>query len=169
MRSGSGVSVSSVSKCGGRQSVMSVRSGLCKMVFRVGARAIIVTIWAVPSLVGVFVVGEEVCGWGVSLESERRWRKSMDLLRSGVMSRFTVLGQSLLHCLWVGRVYRAFVGKSCETIFRPSASRSCMSSAAAMTCKRVLRYIFGRGVDVSGLGVCSVLWRVLRFCSMVDV
>ena len=57
MRSGSGVGVSSVCKCHGRQSVMSVRSGLCNMVYRVGARERIVTIWAVASLVEVFVVG----------------------------------------------------------------------------------------------------------------
>ena len=62
MRSGSGVGVSSVFVCGGRQSVMSDRSGLCKMVCRVGVRENIVTIWAVASLVGVFVVGGEVCG-----------------------------------------------------------------------------------------------------------
>ena len=146
MRSGSGVGVSSVSKCGRRQSVMSVRSGLSKMVSRVKARERIVTIWAVSALVGVFVVGGKVCGGDVSLGSERRWRKSMDLLRSVVMSRLTVLGQSLLRCLWVGRVYEAFVRKSCVAILRPSASRSCMASAAGMICKRVLRSIFGRGV-----------------------
>ena len=146
MRSGSGVGVSFVCRCGGIQSVMFLRSGLCNMVSRVGARERIVTIWAVASIVGVFVVGGEVCGGSVSLESESRWRKSMDLLRSVVMSRLTVLGQSLLRCLWVGLVYGAFVGKSCEAIFRPSASRSCMASAAAITCKRVLRSIFARGV-----------------------
>jgi hypothetical protein len=71
---------------------MSVRSGLCNMVSRVGARVRIVTIWAVASLVEVVVVGGEVGGGSVSLESERRWRNSMDLLRSVVMSRLTVLG-----------------------------------------------------------------------------
>ena len=33
----------------------------------------------------------------------RRWRRSTDLFRSVVMSLLTVLGQSLLRCLWVGR------------------------------------------------------------------
>jgi len=126
---------------------MSVRSGLYNMVSRVGARERIVTIWAVASaLVEVFVVGGEVGGGSVLLESVRRWRNSMDILRSVVMSRWTVLGHSLLRCLWVGRVYGAFVGKSCVAILRPSASRSCMASAAEMTCWRVLRSIFGRGV-----------------------
>ena len=71
MMSGSGVGVSSVCECGGRQSVMSVRSGLCNMVSRVGARDSILTIWVVASLVEVFVVGGEVGGGSVSLESER--------------------------------------------------------------------------------------------------
>ena len=57
----------------------------------------------------IFVVGEEICGGGVLFESERRWRKSIALLRSVVMSRLIVLGQSLLRCLWVGRVYGAVV------------------------------------------------------------
>ena len=48
------------------------------------------TIWAVASLVEVFVVGGDVGGGSVSLESERRWRNSMDLLRRVAMSRFTV-------------------------------------------------------------------------------
>ena len=82
----------------------------------------------------------------MSSESEMRWRNSMDLLRSVVMSRLTVLGHSLLRCLWVGRVYGAFVGKSYVTILRPSASRSCMASTAAMPGWRVLRSILGRGV-----------------------
>ena len=125
---------------------MFVRSGLCNMVSRVGERERIVTIWAVVSLVEVFVVGGEVGGGSVSSEIERRCRNSMDLLRSVVMSRSTVLGHSLLRCLWMGRVYGAFVGKSCVAILRPSANRSCMASAAAMTCWRVLRSIFGRGV-----------------------
>ena len=100
MRSGSSVGVSSVYKCGGRQSVMSVRSGLCNMVSRVGARERIVTIWAVASLVEVFAVGGEAGGGTVSLESGRRWRNSMDMERSVVMSRLTVLDHSLLRCLW---------------------------------------------------------------------
>ncbi len=83
----------------------------------------------------------------MSLESERRWRNSMDLLRSVVMSRLTVLGESsLLRCLWMGCVNGAFVGKSCVAILRPSASWSYMASAAAMTCWRVLGSIFGRGI-----------------------
>ena len=69
MRSGSGVGVSYVCKCGGRHSVMSVRSGLCNMVSRVWAREGIVTIWAVAFLVEVFVVGGEVGGGSVSSES----------------------------------------------------------------------------------------------------
>ena len=72
MRSGSSVDVSSVCKCGGRQSVMFVRSGLCNMVSRVRARERIVTIWTVASLVEVFVVGGEVGGGSVMSESERR-------------------------------------------------------------------------------------------------
>jgi len=82
----------------------------------------------------------------MSLESERRRRNSMDLLRSVMMSRLTALGHSLLRCLWVGRVNRALVGKSCVAMLSPSAGRSCMSSDAAMTCWRVLESIFGRGV-----------------------
>ena len=93
----------------------------------------------------------------------------MDLLRSVVMSRLTVLGHSLPRCLWVCRVYGAFVGKRCVAILRPSASTFCMASAAAMTCWQMLGSNLGRGVWVFGLGVCSVLWRVLRFCSMVKV
>ena len=169
MRSGSSVGVSSVRKCDVRQSVMSVRRGLCNMVYRVGARERIVTIWAVASLVEVFVVGGEVSVGSVSADIERRCRNRMDLLRSVLMSRFIVLGQSPLRCFWVGRVYGAFVGKNCVAIFRPSASRSCMASAAAMSCWRVLGSVLGRGVCVFGSGVGSVLWRVLRFCSMVWV
>ena len=86
----------------------------------------------------------------MSSESERRRRNSMDLLRSGVMSRFTVLGHSLLRCLWVGRVYGAFVGKSCVTILRPSTSRSCIASAATITYWKVLRSILWRGVCAFG-------------------
>ena len=124
MRSGSGIGVSSVCTYCGRQSVMSDRSGLCNMVSRVGAREKIVTIWAVASLVGVIFVGGEVGEGSASLESERRWRNSMDLLRSVVMSRLTILGQSLLRCLWMGRVYGAIVGKSFVAILMPSASKS---------------------------------------------
>jgi hypothetical protein len=73
-----------------RLSMMSLRSGLCNIVSRVGARERIVTIWAVASLVEVVVVRREVGGRSVVMESERRWRNSMDLLRSVIMSRFTV-------------------------------------------------------------------------------
>ena len=66
MRSESGVGVSFVCRCGGKQSVMFLRSDLCNIVSRVGARERIVTIWAVASLVRVFVVGGEVNGWDVS-------------------------------------------------------------------------------------------------------
>ena len=59
------------------------------------------TIWVVASLVQVVVVGGEVGGRSVSLGCERRWRNSMDLLRSVLISRLTVLGQSLLRYLWV--------------------------------------------------------------------
>ena len=85
--------------CGGRQSVISFRSGLCNIVSSVGARERIVTIWIVASLVEEGVVIEEAWGWGVVLESERRCLNSMDLLRSVIMSRLTVLGHSLMRCL----------------------------------------------------------------------
>jgi hypothetical protein len=87
------------------------------MVLRVGARERVVTIWAVATLVEVFVVGGEIGGGSVSSEIERRCRNSMDLLRSVVMSRLTVLGHSLLRCFWVGRVYGAFVVKCCVAIY----------------------------------------------------
>ena len=70
----------------------------------------------------------------------------MDLFRNVMMSRLIVLGQSLLLCLWVGRVYGAFVGKIFVARLRPSASKFCMESAAAITCWRVSRLIFGGGV-----------------------
>ena len=89
---------------------------------------------------------------------------SMDLLRSVVMSLFTVLGHSLLRCLCVGREYGALVGKLCVATVRPSARMSCMASAAAMSCWRVFSLIFGRSVCVLGSGVWSVLRRVLMFC-----
>ena len=85
-------------------------------------------------------------GGSVVLESDMRWRNSMDLLRSVMMSRLTVLGHSLLRCLWVGRANGAFVVKSCVAILRPSAIRSFMAYAAAITCWRVLESIFGCGV-----------------------
>jgi hypothetical protein len=52
--------------------VISVRSGLCSIVSRVGARERIVTIWAVASQVEVVVVRGEVGGGSVVLESKRR-------------------------------------------------------------------------------------------------
>ncbi len=70
----------------------------------------------------------------------------MNMLRSVMMSRWTVFGHSLLRCLWAGRVNGALVGKSCVAMLRPSTSKSCMTSAAAMTCWRVLESVFGRGV-----------------------
>ena len=143
---GTGVGVSSVCRCGGRQSVMFVRSGLCNIVSKVGARERIVTIWAFASLVEVVVVRGEVGGRSVVLESGRTWRNSMDLLRIVMMSCLTVLGHSLHRCLWVGRANGAFVGNACVAILRPSACRSCMAYDAAMTCWRVLESIFGRGI-----------------------
>jgi hypothetical protein len=125
---------------------MFFRSGLCSIVSRVGARERMVTIWAVASRMDVVVVGVEIGGGSVALDSERRWRNSMNLLRSVMMSRLTALGHSLLRCLWVGRANGAFVGKRWVAILSPSASRSCMASVAAMTCWRVLESIFGRGV-----------------------
>ena len=88
---------------GGRQSVMLVLKGLCSSVSRVGALESMLTMCAVSSLVGVgIVVG--VAGWlDAVLYAARRWRRSTDLFRSVVTSLFTVLGQSLLRCLWVGR------------------------------------------------------------------
>jgi hypothetical protein len=74
--------------CGGRQSKISFRSGLCNIVSSVGARKRIVTIWIVASLVDVGVVIEEAGGRGVGFESERRCRNSMDLLHSVIMSRW---------------------------------------------------------------------------------
>jgi hypothetical protein len=78
---------------------MSVRSGLCSVVSKVGARERIVTRWDIASLVEVGVVRGEAGGRGVVFESERRCRNSMDLLRSVMMSRLTVLGHRLLRCL----------------------------------------------------------------------
>ena len=100
----------------------------------------------IASLVAVVVMRGEIGRGGVALESESRCRSSIDLFRSVMMSRLTVLNHSLLRCLWVGRTYGALVGKSCVAILRPSASRSCMAFSAAITCWRVLQSIFGRGV-----------------------
>ena len=69
---GYGVGESFVCICGGRQSVMFDRRGLCSMVSKVGARERIVTIWVVVSIVAVFVVCGDVGGRGVWLESARR-------------------------------------------------------------------------------------------------
>ena len=82
---------------------MLVRRGLCSSVSRVGALERMVTMCAVSSLVRVGVLGGVAGGWDVVLYVERRWRRSTDLFRSVVMSLLTVLGQSLLRCLWVGR------------------------------------------------------------------
>ena len=88
----------------------------------------------------------------------------MDLLRSVVMSLLTVLGHSLLRCLWVGREYGALVGNLCVAMVRPSASMSCMASAAAMICWRGLLSISGRDTVSLGMGVWSVEERAWRFC-----
>jgi len=88
----------------------------------------------------------------------------MDLLRSVVMSLLNFLGQSLLRCLCVGREYGAFVGKMSVAVLRPSASRSCMASAASMTNWRVLSSIFGSGALMVRSHVFIVEWRVLRCC-----
>ena len=86
----------------GRQSVMLVLKGLCSSVSRAGALERMVTMCAVSSLVRVGVLGGVAGGWDVVLYVER-WRRSTDLFRSVVMSLLTVLGKSLLRCLWVGR------------------------------------------------------------------
>ena len=82
---------------------MLVLKGLCSSVSRVGALERMVTMCAVSSFVRVGVLGGVAGGWDVVLYVVRRWRRSTDLLRSVVMSLLTVLGQSLLRCLWVGR------------------------------------------------------------------
>ena len=93
----------------------------------------------------------------------------MDLLRSVVMSLLTVLGQNLLRCLCAGREYGALAGKLCVAMFRPSARMSCMASAAAMSCWRVLLLIVGRAIWVLGSGVWSVDRRALMFRCMSGV
>ena len=60
----------------------------------------------------VVVIRGEVDGRSVVLELERRWRNSINLLRSVMMPRLIVLGHSLLRCLWVGRANEAFLRKS---------------------------------------------------------
>jgi hypothetical protein len=132
---------------------MLFRNGLCSSVSRVGALERMVVMCAVSSLIRVGVL---VCvvGW---LEAVvyvvRRWRRSTDLFRSVMMSLLTVLGQSLLRCLCVGREYGAFVGNFCVARDKPSASMSCMASAAAMTCRRVVLSTFGRITPAVGSGV----------------
>ena len=93
----------------------------------------------------------------------------MDLLRSVVMSLLTVLGHNLLRCLCVGREYGALVGKLCVAIVRPSARMSCIASAAAMSCCRVLLLIGGRAIWVLGFGVWSVERSSLMFRGMSGV
>ena len=144
-------------------------SGLCKVVSRVGAVESMVTIWSASSVVRFGVVEGVADGWEEVLWSVRRWRRSTDLLRSVVMSRLTVLGHSLLRCLCVGREYGALAGKLCVAIVRPSARMSCMASAAAMSCWRVLLLIVGRSVWVLGSGVWSVERRASMFCWMSGV
>jgi hypothetical protein len=108
------------------------RSGLCSFVSSLGASERMVMMCVIASILGVVVKGE-VGGVGVELEFDSRCRSSMDLFRKVVMSLLTVLGHSLLRCLVVGLMNGALVGKSCVAILRPSASRSCIASAAAMT------------------------------------
>ena len=144
------------------------RSGLCSFVSSLGVSERIVTMCVIASILGVIVKGK-VGGMGVVLEFDSRCRSSMDLFRKVVMSLLTVLGHSLLRCLVVGLTNGALVGKSCVAILRPSASKSCIASAAAMTWWRVLGSILGRGVCVAGSGGCNVVRRVLRFCIMVGV
>ena len=145
------------------------RSGLCNIVSRVGAFENMVTIWPSSSAVVFGVEGGVVDGWEAVLWSVRRWRNSMDLLRSVVMSLLTVLGHNLLRCMCVGREYGALTGKLCVAMFRPSARMSCMASAAAMSNWRVLLLIVGRAVRVLGSGVWSVERRALMFCWMSGV
>jgi hypothetical protein len=138
-------------------------SGLCKVVSRVGAFESMVTICPVSSAVRFDVVEWVSVGWEGVWWSVRRWRRSTDLLRSVVMSLLTVLGHNLLRCLCVGREYGALVVKLCVAIVRPSARRSCMALAAAMSRWRVLLSIVGRAVWVLGLSVWSVERRALMF------
>jgi len=84
-------------------------------------------------------------GWRLVLHRDRRWRSNMDLLRSVMMSLLTVLGHSLLRCLCVGREYGALVGKIFVAMLSPSASKSCMASAALIRSWRVLSSILGSG------------------------
>ncbi len=132
---------------------MLVRRGLCSSVSRVGTSERMVMMCAVSSLMGVGVlVG--VTGWlEAVLYVDRRWRRSTDLFRSVLMSLLIVLGQSLLRCLCVGREYGALVGNFCVARDRPSASMSCMASAAAMTCRRVMLSTSGRITPAVGSGV----------------
>ena len=61
------------------------------------------------------------------------------------------------------------MGNFCVAMDRPSASMSCMPSAAAMTRRRVVLSIFGRVAPAVGSGVCSVFWRFLRLSWMLGV
>jgi hypothetical protein len=56
------------------------------------------------------------------------------MLRSVMIYLLTVSGHSLLRCLCVGREYGALVRKLYVAIVRTSARRSCMASAAAVSC-----------------------------------
>ena len=148
---------------------MSDRIGLCKIVSRVGAFESMVTICPASSAVRFKVVEWVADGWGGVWLSVRRWRRSTDLLRSVVMSLLTVLGHNLLRCLCVGREYGVLTGKLCVAIVRPSARMSCMASAAAMSCWRVLLLIVGRVVWVLGSSVWSVKRIALMFRWMSGV
>ena len=77
--------------------------GFFSSVSKVGAMWRMVTMCAISSVVRVGVLGGVGGGWGVVLYVVRRWRRSTDLFRSVAMSLLTVLGQSLLRCLWMGR------------------------------------------------------------------
>ncbi len=94
--------------------------------------------------------------WRVVLHRDRRWRSNIALLRNVMMSLLTVLGHSLLRCLCMGLEYGALVGKMFVAVLSPSASRSCMASAALITSWRVLSSILGSGAWAVGSNVFSV-------------
>ncbi len=81
---------------------MSLRSGLCSSVSRIGGKERMVIRCAVSFVVEIGVdigLGEK---WRVVLHKDRRYRSNIDLLRNVMMSLLTVLGHSLLRCLCVG-------------------------------------------------------------------